>query len=209
MRQVVLGIALALSSAPIVARAQEPAPKHFTIAGTWDLNVAKSEEPQNKMRRGYGGGGMGRGGFGGRGGGWGGRGGRGGGGRPEAPPPDDGQGGSGSSANGMRETMTPAYRLMFAQSDSVLTITVPGNSIRRIRLDRPELQDTSLDGRVVKIKTKLEEKKLTVERESEMGKTTESYEFDKDTGELVIKTKVTGKRGSFDFKRVYVKAKDQ
>ena len=109
----------------------------------------------------------------------------------------------------MRELMTPAYRLMFAQSDSMLTITVPGNSIRRIRVDRAEAEDTSLDGRITKIKTKLEEKKLTVERESPMGKTTESYEIDKDSGELVIKTKVSGKRGSFDFKRVYAKAKDQ
>jgi hypothetical protein len=208
MRQIVLGVTIVLGAIPVVGRAQEPAAKRFTLAGTWDLNVAKSEEPQSKMRRSYGGGG-GRGGFGGRGGGWGGRGGRGGG-RPESPPPDDGQGPEGNSpGGGMAGMMAPAYRLMFAQSDSVLTITVPGNSIRRIRLDRPEVEDSSLDGRVVKIKTKLEEKKLVVERESPMGKTTESYELDKDTGELVIKTKVSGRRASFDFKRVYVKAKDQ
>ena len=208
MRHVVLGITVALSSAPFAARAQEPPAKRFTLSGTWDLDVSKSQEPQNQTRWGGYGGGMGRGGFGGRGGGR--RGGGGGGGRPYNPPADSGQGGDGSaSGNGMRDLTTPAYRLMFAQSDSMLTITVPGNSIRRIRIDRPQAEDTSLDGRVTKIKTKLEEKKLTVERESPMGKTTESYEIDKDSGELVIKTKVSSRRGSFDFKRVYAKAKDQ
>lgn len=205
MRQIVLGMIVGLSPIAGVGRAQEPPAKRFTLSGTWDLDVAKSQEPQNQMRRGYGGG-MGRGGFGGRGGGWGGR--RGGGGRPETPPADNGGDANGSN-NGMRDLMTPAYRLMFAQSDSMLTITVPGNSIRRIRIDRPEVEDTSIDGRITKIKTKLEEKKLTIDRESPMGKTSESYEIDKDTGELVIKTKVNGRRGSFEFKRVYAKAKDQ
>ncbi len=207
MRQVVVVVLTVMGSAPAVARAQEAQPKRFSIQGTWDLNVAKSDEPQSRMRRGMGGGG-GRGGFGGRGGG--GRGGGGRGGRPEGPPPDEGSGpDSRGGSGGMGGMMAPAYRLVFVQSDSMLTITVPGNSIRRIRIDRPSVEDTALDGRVSTIKTKLEEKKLVVERESEMGKMTEAYEFDKDTGELVIKTKVSGRRGSFDFKRVYVKSKDQ
>jgi hypothetical protein len=199
---IVIGIMVALTGRPVAGQAG-PKTDRFRIEGTWDLNIAKSEEPGARLWRG-GPGGYGGGRFpGGRGGGWGGRG-RGGGRQPEGPPENGPaeSGGRGGSA------MATAYRLVFAQSDSMLVITVPGNSIRRIRLDRRESADTTIDGRVVKLTTKLEETKLKVERESERSKISETYEMDRETGELVIKTKVSGPRGSMSFKRVYVRAKD-
>src|SRR5262245_3532768 len=113
------------------ARSQEPRAAKLSIDGTWDLNIAKSDEPGARMRRagpGYGG----RGGFPRGRGGWGGRGGM-----PDSPPEEPPNGGpSGGSMAGLG--MVTAYRLVIAQTDTLLTLTIPGNSIRRIRLDRPE-----------------------------------------------------------------------
>jgi hypothetical protein len=200
-------VAIGLWGRSVLAQT-EPKSDRFRIEGTWDLNIAKSEEPATRMWRGGPGGyGGGRGAYpGGRGGG--GWGGRGGGGRPPEREPEGGAGeGAGRGQTGA--AMATAYRLVFAQSDTMLVITVPGNSIRRIRLDQKESVDTTIDGRIVKLTTKLEESKLKVERETERGKVSETFDFDKDTGELVIRTKVSGPRGSMSFKRVYVRAKDQ
>jgi hypothetical protein len=126
---------------------------------------------------------------------------------PDSPPegPPDG-GASGASMNGFG--MVTAYRLVITQSDTLLLMTIPGNSIRRIRLDRPESADTTIDGRIIRIKTKLEADKLEIDRQSDLGKVSERYQLDRETGELVIKTKLSGRRGSVSFKRVYVRSKE-
>lgn len=207
-----LGV-LALGAVP-TAVAQTP-----TVAGTWKLNAAESDDTQEKMRLatrgekaaefGVGmrdGGGRVRTGAGRVSGGS-----SGGGGSDGRSPSSGGGGGGGGNASGgpsspLARIVRPAAQIVIELSDSMIVIKEGGEIPQKIYLDGRTVQEPALIGPPAEMTAKWKDGKLTVERKTGLLDTTkETYSIDPKTNRLIVEAKVTSTnfQRPLELKRVY------
>jgi hypothetical protein len=182
------------------------------LSGAWSLDLPLSDDPFEKMREsassGRGGGGGGRSGVGGRGGfGGGGRGGFGGGGRGGS-----GSGGgessrdSGESSGTPNEMLWDMHRLVVTDGrdkDPRFVVEMGDGSTRVLYTDGRKVEEEQATGTTT-IRAKRKSGKVVVDTEYPNGrKVTETWELLASPRTLVVTTKISGKRGSFSFKRLY------
>ncbi len=201
-----------------------PAP--VGLSGTWTLDLALSDDPAEKMqeaaesRRASRGGGGGRGGFGGgggrggygggggRGGFGGGRGGYGGGSSSDA----SGSSSSGGSERSSESSGTPnemlwdVHRLVVTDGlvkDPTLVVEMADGGRRTLYTDGRKVETEESTGTTT-IHAKRKGGKVVVDTEYPNGReVVETWELLANPRLLVVTTKISGKRGSFSFKRVW------
>jgi len=184
------------------------------FSGAWTLDLALSDDPAEKMHEAAGsgrggreeGGGGGRGGFGGgRGGFGGGHGGFGG-----------GRGGSGGGGEGGRDSGEPSgtpnellwdmHRLVVTDGldkDPKFVVEMGDGSTRTLYTDGRKVEVEEATGTTT-TKTKRKGGKIVVDTEYPSGREVkETWEVLANPRLLVLTTKISGRRGSFSFKRVF------
>jgi hypothetical protein len=191
------------------------------LSGAWTLDLALSDDPAEKMREAAGSGrsggsGGGRGGFGGGGGrggyGGGGRGGHGGGrgGSSDASgsssSSSSGSGGSGESSGTPNEMLWDVHRLVvtdgLAKAPEFVVEMADGGK-RTLYTDGRKVEIEESTGTTT-IHAKRKGGKVVVDTEYPNGReVVETWELLANPRLLVVTTKVSGKRGSFTFKRVW------
>jgi hypothetical protein len=189
------------------------------LSGAWTLDLALSDDPAEKMReatesrRGSGGGG-GRGGFGGGGGrgGFGGGGGRGGygGGRGGG---SDSSGGSGRDSGGSgewsgtpNEMLWDVHRLVVSDGldkDPKFVVEMGDGSKRTLYTDGRKVEEEQATGTTT-IHAKRKSGKVVVDTEYPNGReVVETWELLANPRLLAVTTKISGKRGSITFRRIW------
>lgn len=191
--------------------ASMPQQATFQLAGTWNIDQAKTGQPREKSARDFGT-------FndrttsrGGRGGGRRGSrtsGGSSSGGSPGMGMPSGGMRGGGRGGAGIFATMRPARSLKVTQTDSTIIIDAGGSQIPQLLfLDGRTVADTQPDGIIWTRKATLKKDQLIVERKFDRdGNIKETYHFDKKNPKLLIvdyhlEQKQQGR--TMDQKRVY------
>lgn len=193
------------------------------LSGVWTLDLALSDDPAEKMReaaeshRGSGGGGRGgfgagggRGGYGGGGGrgGYGGGGGRGGYGSGSSGDASGSSGGRGldESSGTPNEMLWDVHRLIVTdglQKDPKFVVEMGDGGKRTLYTDGRKVEIEESTGTTT-IRTKRKSGKVVVDTEYPNGReVVETWELLANPHLLVVTTKVSGKRGSFTFKRVW------
>jgi hypothetical protein len=197
----------------------KPAPSG--LSGAWTLDLALSDDPAEKMReateghrggggsggRGGLGGGGGRGGFGG-GGGRGGYGGGRGGGGSDASGGGGGRdsGGSGESSGTPNEMLWDVHRLVVTdglERDPKFVVEMGDGSKRTLYMDGRKVEEEQATGTTT-IHAKRKSGKVVVDTEYPNGReVVETWELLANPRLLEVTTKISGKRGSFTFKRIW------
>jgi hypothetical protein len=192
----------------------KPAPAG--LSGAWTLDLALSDDPAEKMREATEGHRSGGGGGGGRGGG--GRGGFGGGGRGGGRGGGSGDGSAGSSAGGSgsggsgewsgtpNEMLWDVHRLVVTDGldkDPKFVVEMGDGSTRTLYTDGRKVEEEQSTGTTT-IHAKRKSGKVVVDTEYPNGReVVETWELLANPRLLVVTTKVSGKRGSFTFKRAW------
>lgn len=188
------------------------------LSGAWTLDLALSDDPAEKMREAaeshHGGGGShgggGRGGFGGGGGrggfGGGGRGGHGGGGGDAGGNSGSGSGGSGEWSGTPNEMLWDVHRLVVTdglEKDPKFVVEMGDGSKRTLFTDGRKVEEEEATGTTT-IHAKRKGGKVVVDTEYPNGREVlETWELLANPRLLVVTTKISGKRGTFTFKRVW------
>lgn len=222
MRHPVLALCLGVLTTIMAQAAQGQA---AALAGTWKLNVEKSDRSGDRMRsassdapaiteelrdRSRAGGGSGRGGGGaGRGGGAGG--GAGGSGGAEGARPTGGESGGARSGGGFGMSPLLMYmralpELVVVQRDSTITISDPSGQPRTYHPDGRKETEPLLNEETLEITAKWKDAKLTIERKlGSLGSIRETYSIDPASKQLIVEVKVSGGQlpRPVDLHRVY------
>jgi hypothetical protein len=172
-------VLLAWSVAP--ARAGDPPP---SLAGSWVLNLEKSQGPRQQTR-GYGSGG-------------GDPGGEFGGGFNRSAP--------GVLERGLGELLRAKQRLTIAQNDSLLTVTDDAGWIRELIPNGQLMREELGQGGPANVLTRWKGNKLVAERRLDRGGVyRETYSIDTKKGQLTVQTSFTiqGLSRAMETKRVY------
>jgi hypothetical protein len=183
-----------------------PGPPHPRLSGTWEINLAKSQEQRRTVSGGFPGG-MGRG-PGGRGGGFPGRG-RGGGGGGEPPNEEFPDLSRNGGDPGMRELLRPKQRLEISQTDTTITVKDDAGWVRDLLPDGRKVREELSQGGPAEVESEWKGEKLVSHRKLDEGaEVKETFELNKKTGELVVDVEVKSKRlpRAVTMKRVYDKA---
>ena len=185
-----LGIGLGL----LLARSPAFAGNLPDLSGTWKLNPAQSDDPQEKFKEGASGSGDstdsapssgGGGGYGG----WGGHHGGHGGGRRR------GGGGSGGDAGQGPSALEGRERLVIKHADPQLTITDASGRERVLYTDGRKLEEERSFGGTTKVQTVWKDGHVEVTSQSERGpKVVQSYAVSADGSQLTVTTQIDGRR---------------
>lgn len=185
------------------------------LSGRWALNEPLSDDPMEKMHekasgghgggsRGEGGGGLGGFGMGGHGGG-GSRGSHGGGGGSSRGGSGKG-GGSGEDSGTPNELLWDLRHIVVTdglEKDPQFVVDMGADGKRVLFTDGRKVEEETGAG-TTKIKAKRKSGKVVVDTEYPNGReVTETWELLSGSKNLVVTTKISGKRGTFSFKRVY------
>lgn len=202
----IFGLLALAGFAALLRAADQAAPPHPSLAGTWTLNEdmtarMREDDQQNAPRGGGYGGGMGRHGGGGR---------RGGGGHyPGGGAPGGGMEGPGGEqrgpAEGQRPNFTALDRLTIARTGNQVTVTDQEGHARTFRADGSKVRDDQAFGGPAEVQASWDQDGgLVVQVKPDKGsKRTESYIVSNDGKHLYIVLTLEGERGTRKIRRAY------